>query len=87
MIQVLEFVPGGNGCVKGKLKIIINESQVMSELTVCENEKSRWVSFPSHRITIDGKDHWRPYVQYLNPTIQRKFCEEIIKAFDAHMVK
>ncbi len=85
MISVIEFIPGGSGCVKGKLKILINDSQIMEGITLCQNDKSRWVSFPSFKVTIDGKDVWRPYIYYQVPCVQKKFCESILKAYDLYI--
>jgi len=82
MIRVLEYNPGGKGCVQGRLKILINESQIIDGLTLCKNDKARWVSFPSYKVNIDGKDTWVPFIYYQVPSVQKKFCESILKAYD-----
>ena len=87
MIKVLEFIPAGKAPCIGKLKILINEQQIIEGISVCENERSKWVNFPSVKKIIDGKEVWVPAVSYQVPSVQKRFCEEILKAYKDYLME
>lgn len=81
MIRVIEFIPGGKPPCIGKLQILVNENQVIQGITVCQTERNQWINFPNVKKIVDDKEVWVPVVFYNVPSVQKKFCEEILKAF------
>ncbi len=85
MIEILSFDPVDKGTNKGKISIKMHKwgGFVIEDITILEKDNKKWLGFPAKKIQVDGKDKWVPLLYYDVPDLQRKFCSEILKAFEA----
>lgn len=85
MIEILSFDPSDKGSLKGKIAIKMHKwgGFVIEDISILQKDEKKWLGFPSKKIQLDGKDKWVPLIYYDIPDLQRKFCNEILKAFDS----
>jgi len=88
MIEVLRFDSNedmSKKSLKGILTILVNGKEVRSGIKIFDNGKSKWVGFPSYKqVNDEGKEVYVPYCHYREPDVQKKYCLEILKAYDGY---
>jgi hypothetical protein len=84
MIEVLSVEKQDSGAVIARISIKLHKCHglIMEDVCILAKEKKRWVGFPSKKKIIDGQEKWIPY-SHFEGDIQRKLCDEILKAYDA----
>ena len=88
MIEVLNYEPNRDTSKKslsGILTILINDVEIRHGIKLFDNGNKRWVGFPSFK-TVDetGKEIYKQYDMYKVPEIQKKYCMEIMRAYDLY---
>lgn len=84
MIEILKFDPIDKGTLQGKITIKMHKwgGFCIEDIALMKKEDKRWLGFPSKKTQVDGQDKWVPLVYFESANIQRKFCDEILKAYD-----
>lgn len=86
MIEIIKFEPMDKGSLKAKFGVKMHKwgGFCMEELSLLSNGSKKWIGFPAKKIELDGKDKWIPLSYFDSPSLQKRFCEEVLKALEEY---
>ena len=85
-IEIKNFRNMNEGALRGEFAVFLPKMGLLiRKFRVLENEKGRWIGFPSFSFEKEGERKWCPYFQFMDQNTSEKFKEGVLKAVESHL--
>ncbi len=84
MIEILHYEAQDNGSFRGTINIKMHKwgGFVLEGIALMQKGTARWIKAPHKKIELSGEVKWVPIFYFESSEINKKFSEEVWKAFE-----